>query len=252
MREIVSRIIQGDCLKEMRKLPSDSFKVIVTSPPYNLRNSTGGQGRGKKPSRMWKNSPLLPAQGTGGYGDYDDNMPHGEYVAWQREVLKEMLRLLSPDGALFYNHKTRVQAGRLQERYDITDGFPLRQIIMWKRPGAIPAGMTKQGATFFTNDIEQIYMFVKSKQFRIKKGQQKHGLVWRFKPARGNEHPAPFPLDLPMRCISSVKGHEGCSVLDPFVGSGTTAVAVKALGCKWVGIDSSPEYCKMARQRLES
>ena len=245
------QLIHADCLDAMRKMPDDSFKAIVTSPPYNLRNSSGGQGKGKKPNRMWK-TDLMPVEGKGGYSDYDDNMPHDQYVAWQRDVISECIRLLTPDGAFFYNHKWRIQNGRLQERYDITHGFPLRQIIIWERPGAIPQGHYKDGVMCFVPNIEVIYMFAKSKQFRIIKGKHSAGLVWRFAPARGNPHSAPFPLELPMRCISSVKGHQEGKVLDPFLGSGTTAVAAERLGCEWVGIEHSKEYCEMAAERIEN
>jgi modification methylase len=64
-------------------------------------------------------------------------MPYAEYVAWQRACVREMLRLLTDDGAIFYNNKNRVQAGLLQDRREILAGFPLRQIITWKRSGAI-------------------------------------------------------------------------------------------------------------------
>ena len=63
-----------------------------------------------------------------------------------------------------------------------------------------------------------------------------------------NPHPAPFPLELAKRCIESVG--EG-PVLDPFLGSGTTAVAAQLLDIKWIGIDKSPTYCNLARQRLK-
>ncbi len=64
-------------------------------------------------------------------------MPHDEYVAWQRACLSECMRVIKDDGAIFYNHKWRVQAGLLQDRSDIVAGFPVRQIIIWKRKGGI-------------------------------------------------------------------------------------------------------------------
>jgi modification methylase len=100
-----NKIILGDCLEVMRGLPSESIDLIVTSPPYNLKNSTGN---GMKDSRggKWKNAELV-----NGYTHHNDCMPHEEYVKWQRECLKEMFRLIPDDGAIFYNHKWRVQDG---------------------------------------------------------------------------------------------------------------------------------------------
>ena len=117
----LNRIICGDCLAVMRDMPDASVDLIITSPPYNLRNTSGhGILDG---SKRWKNPPLRH-----GYSHHDDCMPHEEYVQWQRECLMEMMRLLKDDGAIFYNHKWRVQKGLLQDRADIVDGFPVADV----------------------------------------------------------------------------------------------------------------------------
>lgn len=124
-------IIMGDCLEAMRRMPSESIDLIVTSPPYNLKNSTGNgmkDGRGGK----WENAALQK-----GYLKHSDNMPYDEYCQWQRKCLRQMMRLVKKDGAIFYNHKWRVQNGLLQDRSEIIKGFPVRQIIIWRRKGGI-------------------------------------------------------------------------------------------------------------------
>src|SRR5579872_3993348 len=123
MEQWLGKIHCGDCVELMSKMPAASVGLIVTSPPYNLRNSTGNgmkDGRGGK----WENAQLI-----NGYSNHDDAMPHEEYVKWQRECLTAMMRVLRQDGAIFYNHKWRVQNGLLQDRADIVQGFPVRQII---------------------------------------------------------------------------------------------------------------------------
>ncbi len=115
-------IIMGDCLEAMRRMPSESIDLIVTSPPYNLKNSTGNgmkDGRGGK----WENAALQK-----GYLKHSDNMPYDEYCQWQRKCLRQMMRLVKKDGAIFYNHKWRVQNGLLQDRSEIIKGFPVRQM----------------------------------------------------------------------------------------------------------------------------
>lgn len=115
--ELLDKFICGDCLSIMSQMPDNCLDLVVTSPPYNLKNSTGNgmnDGRGGK----WKNAQLVH-----GYSDYDDNMPHEKYVEWQRECLSQMIRLLKDDGAIFYNHKWRVQDGLLQDRQDIVRVF---------------------------------------------------------------------------------------------------------------------------------
>src|SRR5437763_2182405 len=109
-QDFINKIICGDILKVIKHIPNESVDLIVTSPPYNLKNSTGNgmkDGRGGK----WSKARLL-----NGYALHDDNLPHERYVAWQRECLAEMMRLLTDHGAIFYNHKWRVQDGLLQDR----------------------------------------------------------------------------------------------------------------------------------------
>lgn len=118
MEHWLNKVHCDDCLKVMNKIPTGSVDLIVTSPPYNLRNSTGGglrNGSGGK----WESAALL-----NGYAESDDAMPYKEYVKWQRECLTAMMRLLPEDGAIFYNHKWRVQGGLLQDRSDIVKDFP--------------------------------------------------------------------------------------------------------------------------------
>ena len=93
--EFLNKIICGDVVDTMKKMPDASVDLIITSPPYNLKNSTGNgmkDGRGGK----WANAALQK-----GYSHYDDNMPHDLYVKWQRKCLKQMLRLIKDDGAIF-------------------------------------------------------------------------------------------------------------------------------------------------------
>ena len=231
-----SIIHHGDCLEIMRGMPSETIGAVITSPPYNLRNSSGNglrDGRGGK----WENAALLE-----GYKDHEDTMPHDVYVAWQRECLNEMMRLLRPDGAIFYNHKWRVQKGLLQDRSDIMADFPVRQIIIWHRRGGI-----NFNPGYFLPNYEVIYLIAKP-AFRLRKGANSHGSVWSIQQEMSNPHPAPFPLELVRRCISAV---EAGPVLDPFLGSGTTAIAAMDEGMSWVGIEKSAEYVSMATDRVQ-
>ena len=225
-----------DCVTVMNDLPKESISVIVTSPPYNIKNSTGNgmkDGRGGK----WANAALI-----NGYEDHGDNMPHDEYVAWQRKCLEGMMRVLRPDGAIFYNHKWRVQNGLLQDRADIVTGFPVRQIIIWKRKGGI-----NFNAGYFLPTYEVIYLIAKP-DFKLAPKANAQGDIWEIPQARDNRHPAPFPVELAQRCIdATIDG----VVLDPFMGSGTTAIAAEVLGREWIGIEISKKYCKMAEKRLK-
>jgi len=234
--DFINQFICGDTLEVMKQIPDGSVGCVVTSPPYNLKNSTGNgmkDGRGGK----WSNAALI-----NGYSHYNDNMPHDEYAEWQRDCLTEMLRIIPEDGVIFYNHKWRVQAGLLQDRNDIVSGFPVRQIIIWRRSGGF-----NFNPGYFLPTYEVIYMIAK-KKFRLTKGSNSHGDVWEFGQESKNLHPAPFPVKLIERVIASTNAE---TILDPFMGSGTTAVAAKKLKRIFIGIDLSPEYCEMSRQRLK-
>ena len=228
-------IHQDDCLEVMRSMPDESIRLVVTSPPYNIKNSTGN---GLKDGRTgkWPNAAL-----QAGYDDHSDSMPHDEYVSWQRDCLAEMLRLLMPNGAIFYNHKWRVQNGLLQDRTDIVAGFPVRQILIWHRAGGI-----NFNPGYFLPNYEVIYLIAKP-EFKLAPKANALGCVWKINQENDNSHPAPFPVDLASRCIKSVNAGP---VLDPFMGSGTTAIAAEYAGIEWVGIEKSESYVQIANDRI--
>ena len=231
-----NKIICGDAIEIMRQIPDGAVDLVVTSPPYNLKNSTGNgmkDGRGGK----WANAAL-----QNGYTHHNDCMPHEEYVEWQKECLREMLRIIPEDGAIFYNHKWRVQGGLLQDRQDIVGEFPVRQIIIWKRKGGL-----NFNPGYFLPTYEVIYLIAKPK-FKLAKKANTHGDVWEFAQEMKNPHPAPFPVDLIDRIISSTNAK---IVLDPFMGSGTTAISAINFKRDYIGIDVSPEYCEMADERIK-
>ncbi|OXU14803.1 DNA-methyltransferase [Sedimentisphaera salicampi] len=235
--DYINKFIFGDCLEMMQGIPDGSVGLVVTSPPYNIKNSTGNgmkDGRGGK----WKNAALIK-----GYQSYDDCMPYEEYVQWQRNCLNEMYRIIPEDGAIFYNHKWRVQKGILQDRREIIDGFPVRQIIIWRRKGGI-----NFNPGYYLPTYEVIYLIAKPK-FRLTKGANSYGDIWEFTQERNNPHPAPFPVELIERIVSSSPAD---IVLDPFMGSGTTAVAANNFGRSFIGIDISDEYCKLAEERIKT
>lgn len=235
-KKYLNKIICGSAVDVMKEMPDGSVDLIVTSPPYNLKNSTGNgmkDGRGGK----WANAALQK-----GYSHHNDAMPHDEYVKWQRECLTEMFRLIPEDGAIFYNHKWRVQGGLLQDRQDIVNGFPIRQIIIWRRSGGL-----NFNPGYFLPTYEIIYLIAKP-GFRLKEKANAHGDVWEFTQEMKNGHPAPFPVKLIDRIVGSTNAKV---VLDPFMGSGTTAISAINHDRDYIGIDISPEYCDMAEKRIK-
>ena len=238
IESIRDTITCGDCLEVMRQLPDSSIDLAVTSPPYNI-SSTIHKGR------IWYNPKLAQKEGKG-YDNSKDKMPRGEYVAWQREVISEVLRLLKDDGALYYNHKNHIKKKLMVGCHDMLEGFPVRQMIVWNRY----TGINFQ-RTHFLPSYELIFMIAK-KDYKLAEKKNYYKDIWTFVPVQHSEHPAPFPVELPYRCIESslCMERDGAIVLDPFMGSGTTAVAALMLGKSFIGIDNSEKYCQMARDRI--
>ncbi|MBQ7212473.1 MAG: site-specific DNA-methyltransferase, partial [Muribaculaceae bacterium] len=136
-----------------------------------------------------------------------------------------------------------VQAGLIQDRRDIVYDVPLRQIIIWKRKGGI-----NFNSGYFLPTYEVIYLIAK-KNFKLAPGANRFGDVWEIMQEQRNDHPAPFPVELIYRIISSTTAN---IILDPFMGSGTTAVVASGLGRNYIGIEKSKKYCESAKKRLEN
>lgn len=234
------KIICGDCLEVMKEIPDQSVDLVITSPPYNLGiKKTFGKQTTSKWKGKWNNSKIQAA----GYDAHDDYMPEDKYIDWQKKVLAESFRVIKDNGAIFYNHKWRVQKGILQQRLEIIEGLPLRQIIIWKKAGGL-----NFNEGYFLPTYEVIYLITKPK-FKLPPKVNRLGDVWEITQQKGSWHPAPFPVELASRCCEATSGS---LVLDPFMGSGSTAIAAKKLGKKYIGIDISSDYCQKAEERIKS
>lgn len=234
-------------------LAAGSIDLVFTSPPYNLGNTSGG-GFPESLGHYRKSSGLSGRGGQGkwpaaaiakGYGRHSDDMLHEDYVAWQHEIIEACWHLLSPTGAIYYNHKPRVLDGQLVSplAYIPADMMQwLRQIVIWKRSGGInftPA---------FYLPMHEWIVILARRDFRLtSKGAAGVGDVWTVHQEVANPHPAPFPIGLPERAIETTPSKV---ILDPFMGSGTTLRAAKNLGRQAIGIEMSEEYCEMAVRRL--
>ncbi len=226
-------LYNADCLDALRALPDASVDLVVTSPPYNLR------ARMSRQTGKWKNSKLFRE----GYEAHDDAMDDADYVEWQKEVLRECWRVLTPTGAIYYNHKARILDGVMLEPSRLNPGLPLRQIITWDRG----RGMNFSDS-YYLPVAEQILIFAKP-GFRLRdKGASGAKDVWRFPPESStNRHAAPFPIDLPRTAIETTSAKV---ILDPFMGSGTTGVAALQLGRRFIGIENGPNTFEGAAHRI--
>lgn len=237
-------LFHADCADVLPTLAD--VDLVFTSPPYNLGVTAGGgfghyvdeaglreRGGGGK----WTGGALAH-----GYHGHEDKMPLAEYETWQRSVLEACWQTLGENGAIFYNHKPRVQAKTLWLPLVLNPGLPVRQIVTWARAGGVNFAPTHYVPTY-----EWIIVFGKP-GWRLKsKAASGLGDVWYVPQEANPDHPAPFPLGLPARAIETT----GPSlVLDPFAGSGTTLRAAKDAGIRAIGIERSELYCERAARRL--
>jgi len=237
MKKYINEIIQGDTLKVLKTFDSDFIDVGVTSPPYNKQEKHKGW--------LVKNVK---------YDTYKDIKTEEQYQENQIEILNEIFRIIKEGGSFFYNHKTRWERGQMIHPMEwlAKTQWTIRQEIIWDR--MIAANI--RGWRFWQVD-ERIYWLYKPIQ-NNKIGielESKHALltsIWRFPPERDNPHPAPFPITLPTRIIASMLNENDGIVLDPYCGSGTTLIAAKLLGKKFIGIDISEEYIQYTQQRLKN
>lgn len=230
-----ARLILGDCMEVLPTMRAGSVDLIFTSPPYNLH---GGKGTRFHDRGMWRRRPPL----ADGYASYGDDLPHDDYVRWQQAFLRECWRLIPDDGAIFYNHKPRVQGGILQTPLALNPDLPIRQIIIWQRSSGICFSRS-----FFLPVHEWIIVFAKPK-FRLREhAAAAISDVWHVRPETNNPHPAPFPVELPRRAIASTSAKV---ILDPFMGSNATGVAAVEEGRQFIGIEKDEGYFNTAKARL--
>lgn len=238
----LNKIYNEDCLSFMKRVPDNSIDVIITSPPYN---KAGYEGfiRKRHSTDSWKQRNV----------DYDndadnDFMVESEYQEWQIKLLNEMQRIIKDDGSIFYNHKIRVAKHLASHPIEwiLKSNCIFRQQIIWDR-GNSPAVAPIR----FLPTTELIFWLTKSRvqpNFKRDKNLDFKGEVWKFGAKQDNEHPAPFPIDIPLNILKNIEGD--ITVYDPFMGSGTTAMACKKLGINFVGSELSKKYVEIANKRL--
>ena len=234
----LDRLIRGAALRELRKMDDGVVNVGVTSPPYNKQEKHKG----------WLVKNVV-------YDAYKDALPEPEYQQNQVDVLNEIYRVTAPGGSFFYNHKIRWVRGEMFHPMDWlrrTD-WTIKQEITWDR--TLAANI--RGWRFWQVD-ERIYWLYKPIGSHLigkelKSMDAKRTSIWRGAPDRNNRHPAPFPLWLPARVIISILDADAPGVvLDPYIGSGTTAVAANLLGHRYIGIDRSELYLQWTQERLDN
>jgi len=223
----------------MRDIPSDTISCIVTSPPYNKK---GLIGKVKPGNQVWKKFNI-------DYDSYGDDLSEEDYSQWMINVLNEMKRIIKPDGSIFFNHKPRRHKNKVHLPTDFISksDLDLYQLIIWNRLSS--PNIRKDVLLPCT---EHIYWLTKGKPKVFKENIDKkfHSEVWTINPDKNTKHPAPFPKILVENCILlTTEVNDLC--LDPFLGSGTSAIISKKYDRNFIGIEIDQKYMEQTKKLID-
>lgn len=249
-----NEIIHGDCIEILKKFPDNSIDLIFADPPYNLQ--------------LPKNRKLLRNNGTevipvnDGWDQFES---YEDYDNFTGSWLKECQRILKFTGTIWamgmYHNIFRI--GKIMQ--DL--GMWFLNDVIWVKIDAMPNFKERR----LTNNHETLIWAVKNKNCKnynfnnefLKKmngGKQMKDTDWLFPICRGRErlrdengiklHSTQKPLKLIQQVLLTAS-RKGDLILDPFMGSGTTAVVAQALGRNWIGIEKEEKYINLANSRIK-
>ena len=222
------KLYNGDCIEIMKKFKDNSVDLIITSPPYNLGGSFHTANNRMK-----------------AYNLYSDNMPEEEYQKWQISFLNECFRILKDDGSMFYNHKPRIKNGICTHplQWILKSNFILKQEIVWFN------GSHNFDKIRFYPMTERIYWLSKSPKTKLFNEVGRTDCWTDMKNAKRHPiHKATFPVELPLTIIKCFKDAQ--TVLDPYMGIGTTGKASVMEGKDFIGIELDEKYFDIAKNEI--
>jgi len=249
MKKYLNKIILGDCLKVFKKIPDNSVDMTFADPPFNLKKK---------------------------YNHYEDSKEKQDYLNWCNDWLGEMVRITKPTGAIFVHniprwlthyteHLNKIAYFRHWVSWD-SGGAPMGKTLLPNHYGILYYTKSKSHKDFKFDDIRYPHSRCRVCKEFLKdyggKKDQAHEFgpllsdVWtdihriRHKKRR-DDHPCQLPVPLLERLILMTTD-EGDVVLDPFVGTGTTAVAAKQLGRNYVGIEIDSDYVKITEKNIKA
>lgn len=240
----LNEIYNMDCVDFLKSIDENSVDLIVSSPPYNLGID---------------------------YDIYHDNMSWDDYIAWCVDWFTECYRVLKDDGRMCINHYLNFNDRRREDRFPLFDfrniqeniGFNVSKLILWE--DITVSKLTSWGswlsasAPYIQQPYEGILISYKNQWKKQSKGistitkedfMEGVSGVWKIRPDTKSLTKASFPVKLPERCINLLT-YKGDVVVDPFMGSGSTAIAALKTERIFIGCDISSNYCDIARKRID-
>lgn len=233
--------------ENMVDVEDESVQLIVTSPPYNVGIE---------------------------YGAYDDSKDKEEYLGYLDGIWAECKRVLCRGGRIAvnvantnrnpFNFMAADIATRLRDRH----GFQMRGDIIWDKGASVGVstawGSWRSASNPTLRDVHEHILVFSKDDWRLHSKNRRTTIsseefcastqsIWKIRTTNGKSkyHPTMFPLELPKRLIQ-LYTYVGDTVLDPFLGSGTTCVAAKGLARKSIGYEIDPQYKEIIKQRIFS
>ncbi len=231
----INQIINADCLEVLKTFPDKSVDLVITSPPYNMGNKSLG---------------YHPNSSTGDnfYDEYEDDIPIEKYEQFLIDIITNCIRVSK---YTFWNMQSLANNKDtiINLQYHFRDN--LKDIFIWNKHAVsqISKGVMAKG-------WEYVFIFGEDSTIDFKENNFPENnyvpnrQTW-YKSESIPEHHATFPMELPRYFIQNFARPNGI-ILDPFLGSGTTAIAAKMEGRNYIGIEISEKYCQIARERLKS
>jgi site-specific DNA-methyltransferase (adenine-specific) len=238
---IKNKIIIGDS-ENMEEIPDNSLHLMITSPPYNVSK------------------------------EYDEDLSLKEYLNMLYRVFSETYRVLVKGGRACINvanlgRKPYIPLSDFISQMMIEIGFLMRGEIIWNKGAGAGVSMAwgswKSASNPVLRDVHEYILIFSKGSFRREKSNvdvdtiEKEQFmewtksVWSMNPESAKKvgHPAPFPVELPYRLIQ-LYTYKNDVILDPFIGSGSTAIAALKSNRSYIGYDIDPEYVKIAEERI--
>ena len=235
--------------RDLRGIPDNSVHLMVTSPPYNVGKA------------------------------YDDGMDLREYLQLLRDVFSETWRVLVPGGRAVINvanlgRKPYIPLSSHLNLIMHELGFLMRGEIIWDKSASAGSscawGSFQSASNPCLRDVHEYLLVFSKGQYKLERTKQEKAddsrpdsiskedfiehtkSIWRFhaESAKRVNHAAPYPVELPRRVIE-MYSFAGDIVLDPFLGSGSTAIAAMRTDRRFIGVDISEDYTKRAQKRIE-
>ena len=231
----------GDCLDVMRDIPDGSVDLTVTSPPYNMNLRIR--------NRKYCSRQIVKELSTK-YTNFPDNLPMSDYFDFNVKVVNECLRV---SDLVFYN--VQFLTGNKPALFKLIGHFAdkLKEFIIWDKVNSQPA----IGSNVMNSRFEVLLVFQNTapESRSFKTAQFERGTMenlWQLR--RGEKpvanHGAVFPEELAQKIITNFT-KKGDTVMDPFLGSGTTGVAAANTGRRFIGIERDPDYFTVASARIQ-